>query len=130
MIIDDDEISNFIYRKVINHSGLSKQIREFQQARAALDYLGKNLHNDDNLPDIIFLDINMPVIDGWAFLKEYNDIVLPRLNKKIVICMLSSSVYKEDIEKANSFSNVNEYISKPLTSEGLISVVKRHFPSA
>ncbi|MEM6358661.1 MAG: response regulator [Bacteroidota bacterium] len=127
MIVDDDEISNFIYRKVIDGTGISKTINDFQQARVALDYLVSNLKHKSALPDLIFLDINMPVINGWGFLDEYRSNIQPHLPKKIVICMLSSSVYKEDIERAKGYSYVNEYISKPLTRDSLQKVVKKFF---
>ncbi len=127
MIIDDDEISNFIYHKVILNNGLSKRIIDFQQARNALDYLSQNVENEDELPDLIFLDINMPVINGCDFLDEFEEKIIPKLKKEIVICMLSSSVYKEDIEKAKAYKYVNEYISKPLTSEHINTIVKNHF---
>lgn len=127
MIVDDDEISNFIYRKVIDGTGFSKSISDFQQARMALDYLAENIKDESALPDLIFLDINMPIINGWEFLDEYNRSIQPHLSKNIVICMLSSSVYKEDIEKAKGYSHVNEYISKPLTRENLKEIAQKYF---
>ena len=64
MIVDDDEISNFIYRKVIDGTGISKTINDFQQARVALDYLVSNLKHKSALPDLIFLDINFRFYSG------------------------------------------------------------------
>lgn len=127
MIVDDDDISNFIYRKVIESEDISEKVVDFQRARTALDFLMSNLDNVHELPDLVFLDINMPVIDGWGFLKEYKEKIYPKLPKNLVICMLSSSVYKEDIDRAKSYEIVNEYISKPLTGEQVSDIVSKHF---
>ena len=127
MIVDDDDISNFIYRKVIESEDVAQKVIDFQQARAALDFLAKNIGKTNELPDLVFLDINMPVIDGWGFLNEFKEKIQPKLNKNLVICMLSSSVYKEDIDRAKSYKIVNEYISKPLTGQQVSSIVSKHF---
>ncbi len=127
MIIDDDDISNFIYRKVIENTHISQQIWDFQQARVALDYLSANLQDPSKLPDLVFLDINMPVLNGWDFLDEYAKNIWPNLPKPVVLCVLSSSVYKEDIEKASNYEQVSEYISKPLTSEHLKDISGKYF---
>ena len=127
MIIDDDDISNFIYRKVIENTHISRQIWDFQQARVALDYLSANLQDPSKLPDLVFLDINMPVLNGWDFLDEYAKNIWPNLPKPVVLCVLSSSVYKEDIEKASNYEQVSEYISKPLTSEHLKDISGKYF---
>lgn len=126
-IIDDDEVSNFIYRKVIETTKVSGSIREFQRARQALDYFIKNISDTSALPDLIFLDINMPIMNGWQFLEEYSKRVLPNLPKRIVLCMLSSSVYKKDVDQAKKNSQVDEYLSKPLTQGKIEFLVEKYF---
>jgi len=129
-IIDDDEVSNFIYKKVIEAVEVSESVREFPRAQTALNYLIENLDNPSALPDLVFLDINMPVMNGWQFLDEYSQKVSPAISKKIIICMLSSSVYKKDINRANKYTQVDEYISKPLTSEKIRFLVEKYFQSS
>ncbi len=128
MIIDDDEISGFIYGKIIEKSGVSENhVKTFLKGQDALDFLSENISNIDDFPDLILLDINMPVMNGWEFLDKYSNDIWPRLNKKIILCMLSSSVNRDDINKANSYAQVDDYLSKPLTKEVLTNFINKHF---
>ena len=127
IIIDDDEVSNFIYRKVIESTKVHESIKEFQRAKHALDYFIKNINDPSTLPDLVFLDINMPIMNGWQFLEEYSQKVLPHLPKRVVLCMLSSSVYKKDVDQANKNEQVDEYISKPLTQDKILLLVEKYF---
>lgn len=124
MLIDDDEIANFIYTKIIANAHVTDNIQSFQSASEALEYI-KGCENGNIPPDIIFLDINMPVMSGWDFLEEYKQIASD-VKGKTSIYMLSSSVYKEDLEKARSYKEVEDYIIKPLTSEKLIEIAKSY----
>lgn len=127
LILDDDDVSNFIYKKIIESSGIASNIITFQKGRLALEYLIDKTRSEKNFPDMIFIDINMPVMNGWDFLDEYKQKVAPEVGKFVFISMLSSSVYKEDIQKAQSYEVVNEYISKPLTQESVSKLIKKYF---
>jgi CheY-like chemotaxis protein len=87
-----------------------------------INYLKGLLENQDEMPDVIFLDINMPVMNGWEFLDEYQHFK-DRINKEISIYMLSSSVYNDDIKKAETYSDVKKFISKPLTIDKLEKLI-------
>ena len=127
LILDDDDVSNFIYKKIIESSGIASNIVTFQKGRLALEYLIDKANSKADFPDMIFIDINMPVMNGWDFLDEYQEKVVPRVDKFVFISMLSSSVYKEDIQKAQSYDIVNEYISKPLTQESVSKLIAKYF---
>lgn len=128
LIIDDDDVSNFIYKRVIETTRTADKITTFIRAREALEYLEKTADSSpEDFPDIIFLDINMPVMNGWQFLEKYETSFQSKLKKRPVLCMLSSSVYQEDISKAYTYTDVKEYISKPLTSQIMTNLIQKHF---
>lgn len=109
-LIDDDPLTNFIHQTLLNHFDSSLIVKEFSFAGDAL----KSLKKGKNLPDLIFLDINMPEIDGWQFLDQFQPMNLP-----VRLIMVSSSIYIEDIKRARSYKAVENFVSKPLTMEHL-----------
>ncbi|MBL6445313.1 response regulator [Fulvivirga sp. 29W222] len=128
LIIDDDDVSNFIYKRVIESTKAANKITTFVRAREALEYLEETAKSaPGDFPDIIFLDINMPVMNGWQFLEQYQSSFQSKLGKRPLLCMLSSSVYQEDISKAYTYADVKEYISKPLTSQIMTNLLQKHF---
>ncbi len=123
MLIDDEAIDNFVNEKLLRHYDFADKIYVHTSAKSALEYF-KNIqrladNGDSLMPDYIFLDINMPIIDGWGFLCEYEQTNL-ELNCKIVI--LTASVSPEDEEKAFLYKKVCAFFSKPLTNEQLKSL--------
>ena len=114
LIIDDDEINNFIAAKLIDKIPPKAKVSTCVNGQEGIDFVKNKLNNQDEFPDIIFLDINMPLMNGWEFLEEYEHIKND-IKKKVTINMLSSSVYNDDISKAETYTTVNKFISKPLT---------------
>ena len=114
LIIDDDEINNFIAAKLIDKIPPKAKVSTCVNGQEGIDFVKNKLNNQDEFPDIIFLDINMPLMNGWEFLEEYEQIKND-IKKKVTINMLSSSVYNDDISKAETYTTVNKFISKPLT---------------
>jgi CheY-like chemotaxis protein len=115
-LIDDDAISNFINTKIIQ-AHFPFTVVAFTNAMEALQELKQyQTSGSDSIPDLIFLDINMPVMDGWEFLDEFQklpDFLLAKCN----ITMLTSSLDRDDIEKSKKYRCVLGFISKPLTVE-------------
>jgi CheY-like chemotaxis protein len=113
-LIDDDKIYQFTARKILESTGLAKKILSFYNGSEAIVFLKQRFSTDQNeLPDIIFLDINMPVMNGWQFLEEYHKIN-DRFQKTITIFVVSSSVDDCDIQRSKEFSEVTDYIVKPI----------------
>jgi len=114
-IIDDDKIYVNLVKKIIEIKKLSKNLLIFKNGKEALDHFKLILENatEDILPDIIFLDINMPVMDGWEFLNEFIKIK-NNFEKKITLYVVSSSIDPRDLERAKSFNLVTDYLIKPI----------------
>jgi CheY-like chemotaxis protein len=115
-LIDDDEINKFVESIVIESTNLVNRIKTFSNGEEAITFLKSNSKNLDLLPEIILLDLNMPIMDGFQFLEKY--IMLePKLGKKIAIYIVSSSISPTDAERINQISEVSYYIIKPITKE-------------
>lgn len=119
MLIDDDEPTNYINEMILNSTGRVEYIYTSQTAMEALDYLtskGKfsNSGYINPTPDIIFLDINMPGIDGWDFLEEYRDLQIAG-KEEIAIIMLTNSFNPDDEKRAAETEEIAEYRNKPLS---------------
>ncbi len=117
-IVDDDEIYVYGLKRLVAIHDLCKNLLVFNNGEEAIKYLKPIMANADQLPDIILLDINMPIMDGWDFLNEFIKIEA-NLSKKITIYMITSSINNEDIEKAKTYSEVSNYFVKPVTLDTL-----------
>lgn len=117
-LVDDDEINNFISRKIISMSGAKVEIVEFLDPNEALEQLKKVSEQKVQLPDFIFLDINMPQMNGWDFLEKFRELTQCNMFHTKVV-MLSSSVFEEDVSRAKKYDCVVEYLSKPLSVNSL-----------
>lgn len=114
-VIDDDRIYVNLIKRIIEVKKLSQNLIIFKNGKEALDHFRPILENknQNSLPDIIFLDLNMPVMDGWEFLGEFVKIK-NNFNKRITLYVVSSSIDPNDLERAKSFSLVTDYLIKPI----------------
>ncbi len=118
MLVDDNDTDNFISKRIIEITRFADQVEVKNSGKAALDYLSENQNNPEALPNIIFLDINMPVVDGFVFLYEFEKFKeLVKTRCKVII--LSSSDNKRDIDKIVNNNYVIKFITKPLTETAL-----------
>ena len=122
-IVDDDPIYQTIINKLIEKTEVFSAHSSFTNGKEAITALKKALKdNTNNFPDIILLDINMPVMDGWEFMEEIKTIK-SKINKEIIIYIVSSSIAVEDRNKSKTFEDIIGYIPKPITISDLISIV-------
>jgi CheY-like chemotaxis protein len=126
LLIDDDKATNFINERVIKKLDCTKRIVTVYNGAEALEFL--SIEENGNLlqPDLIFLDINMPVMDGWEFLEHYRKL---HENKKakVVLLMLTTSLNPDDVKKANKIQEVKGFKNKPLTIEMMQDILKAYF---
>ena len=121
-LVDDDKIFQHTASKTIKALQLSDNILQFGNGEDALKYLVDNAMNSSALPDYIFLDINMPFVDGWMFMQDYAGLK-QELAKDIAIFMVSSSIDPRDIHRAKSIPDVQEYVVKPVTKEKFMQLL-------
>jgi CheY-like chemotaxis protein len=118
MLIDDDDIFNLLNSKVIENSGMSATTLVFTSGQSAIDHLTTHLQDPAGLPDVIFVDIRMPGMDGFEFLETFHKLPADNLHQ-VRIFMLTSSLDERDQEKATRYAQVLGFYSKPLTQETL-----------
>lgn len=123
MTIDDSELDQILYKRVITRSGLVEKVISFQYAEDALSYLKSD---DREKIDVILLDINMPRMSGFDFLERALSDLGPEFSTSVVI-MLTTSLDPADEKRAKQFEVVKAYLNKPLSPEGLENIV-RLFP--
>lgn len=124
-MIDDDNIYQYTAKVLLQSTGMIGQIYAFFNGLEALNFFIDNKDsNVEILPDVIFLDINMPVMNGWKFLEEYQKIC-QSLAKPIVVYVVSSSVDTDDMVKSRSFSAVTDYLIKPVNRTKFIELIER-----
>jgi len=112
-IIDDDDAYVYLTKRIILMKQLCNNLLIYENGRIAMHELSHLLEYEDDFPELILLDINMPEMDGWQFLDEFTKIK-PRLNKQVTIYMVSSSVDERDVEAAKKYEAVTSYIVKPI----------------
>jgi len=126
MLVDDNHDDNFFHEREIKKNNIATIVVAKNTGTEALEYL-KSKRSDINMqPDLIFLDINMPGMNGWEFLTEYN-----RLDKKlqgeVIIVMLTTSDNPDDESKSRTWNFVSDYITKPLTEKIMQNIIKKYF---
>jgi CheY-like chemotaxis protein len=123
MLIDDDNITNYMHKAVIDDLAISEHILLSNSGDEALE----SLQELSNCPELVFLDINMPAMDGFEFLEEVQQLALPG-KEAMVIIVLSTSTNPDDIRKISRLGHY-EYLNKPLTHEKLVAVLHKYFPA-
>lgn len=121
MLVDDNDTDNFISKRIIEITKFANRVEVKNSGKSALDYLRENQDKVEELPNLIFLDINMPIVDGFVFLYEFekfND----SIKDKCKVIILSSSDNKRDIDKIVNNNHVIKFITKPLTETALEEV--------
>lgn len=121
-LVDDDNIFVFITSKIIEQSNLVKNLQVFTNGIDALSFLKENAGNTEVLPDILLLDLSMPIMDGWQFLEEYSRL---HIKKRITVYICSSSISPDDLNRARGINAVSDYLIKPVAKEKIIEIIQR-----
>jgi len=130
LLVDDDDTTNYLNRRLLNEMKVAKEIMVLKNGKEALDYLsracGEVPSPEHPRPDLIFLDIKMPVMDGFSFLEEYHKLGLDS-SDFVIILMLTSSASFYDLERLKNFSKVKKHFSKALTKHDVQEIMKEFF---
>ncbi len=122
LLIDDDEPTNFLNKLTLKKHGCADTIISVFDGQQALNYL--NEHEGNDFPDLILLDINMPLMNGWEFLEEYER--MDFFKKPPLIIMLTTSVNPDDEEKSKKYKSISGFMHKPLQADELDKVLGNH----
>ena len=123
-LIDDDPVFVYLTKKIICSVNGGCEIREFADGELAIERLKQICNDNTSLPDIIFVDLSMPVMDGWEFLNEY-DLLRPKLSKPIELFIVSSSISAQEVERSKTYPAVLDFLIKPV-AKGKIAEIISH----
>jgi CheY-like chemotaxis protein len=128
LLVDDDEITNFINHTIIEEMQITEHIEVCENGKIALDYLEKShlCQTNPSVPSLILLDLNMPVMDGLEFLQAYQS-SFPSNERCKLILTLTTTLLDLDAQAIDKQSVVTDYLEKPLTSEKMEEILKQHF---
>ena len=122
LLVEDDPITIMVCDRIIKMSDFATNVVSCENGKTAIDHINKLVNEGKQFPEIIFLDINMPVMNGWDFLEEF-EMIKDKISPMPRIFILSSTVDPEDYKRAKSFSAVDNFISKPLSKESLEQIL-------
>ncbi|GGK87531.1 response regulator [Rufibacter glacialis] len=126
LLVDDDETTNFLNKRLLTRMEIAERIEVVNNGEEALTFLNNAVAQGASLPDLMFLDIKMPVMDGFEFLDKYHQ--LPETTQNcIVVMMLTSSASFYDLEKLKKYNAVEQHISKPLEEAHVREILAAHF---
>jgi CheY-like chemotaxis protein len=123
IIIDDSKLDCFIAEKIILNSGMSESVKVFQQAGQALEYIKAS--SGLQTTTIVFVDIQMPVMNGFEFVENFENLPA-ELKKNYHMYMLSSSINENDIARVKGYASVKHFLNKPLTNDTIRAVLEEY----
>lgn len=122
-VVDDDLTYRTITKRLLKEIHQSPDALFFEDGEQAFEYISEHHNEVDKLPDYIFLDLNMPYMDGWDFLDEYVKII-PKLAKTITIYIVTSSILESDRQKAAKYTQVSDFLVKPIKKEQFAGIIE------
>ena len=125
LLVDDDPTTNFFNKHLVGKMGVFKNIHEASNGKEALQVI-EELHDQGKRPDMILLDINMPIMNGFEFLDHYVKLD-ESMRSSVVVCMLTTSLAVEDLERSKQYAFLDDYIDKPLYEEKIKELIQKHF---
>ena len=129
IVIDDSELDSFVIQKVIQHTYKGVSIKTFHNGLDAIEIIRDHSESDEH-PTIVFLDLQMPVMDGPKFIEEFEKLPVKIQNDYVIVVLsiLSSATYPVDMLRIRNYVSVNSVIEKPLTKEKLIKLLAQLKP--
>ena len=124
VLVDDDDDDNYFHKMVIDEMNVAEHVAETSSGFEVLDFLKRE---NQTPPELLFLDINMPKMNGWEFLDEHTKLA-ENQKAKVIIIMLSTVMNPVDVARAATFSETIDFNYKPLTQESLSKILAEHFP--
>jgi CheY-like chemotaxis protein len=128
LLIDDDTIYQFVSCKTLESTGYISKIKVCSNGQEAYKFLEANMRNTDELPDVILLDVNMPVMNGWQFLDAFK-YLKPNLSREVQVFIVTSSMNDQDKEYSKRYSCVQDYIVKPLAKDKISEILSHAIPA-
>ena len=129
LLIEDDDTVNFYNDFLLKQLNVAENIIIRENGEEALEYLKACAQGNAVFPDLIFLDINMPVMNGFEFLEAYEGSPLSGPDAPLIV-MLTTSLHPEDLKRADDYDSISEYIYKPLTHDKVNGIMDKYFVPA